>query len=124
MPAMPEGAKEGILKGIYKFRNAEQKLGKHVQLMGSSCIMQQVMKAQEMLKEFGVSADIWGVTSYQQLRNDATSCERHARLHPEAPARIPYVTQVLSAVEGPFIAASDYIKHTPARVERFIPGTF
>ncbi|HEX2877870.1 MAG TPA: pyruvate dehydrogenase (acetyl-transferring), homodimeric type, partial [Polyangiaceae bacterium] len=67
MPPMPEGAKQGILKGIYKFKNAEQKLGKHVQLLGSSCIMQQVMKAQEMLKEFGVSADIWGVTSYQQL---------------------------------------------------------
>ncbi len=124
MPPMPEGAKEGILKGIYKFKNAEQKLGNHVQLFGSSCIMQQVMKAQEMLKEFGVSSDIWGVTSYQQLRNDAVSCERWNRLHPEAEARVPYLTQTLKGVEGPFIAASDYIKHTPDSVARFIPGTF
>jgi len=124
MPPMPEGAKDGILKGIYKFRNAEQKLGKHVQLFGSSCIMQQVMKAQEMLKEYGVSADIWGVTSYQQLRNDAVSCERYNRLHPESEPRVPYLSQVLKGVEGPFIAASDYIKHTPDAVARFVPGTF
>jgi pyruvate dehydrogenase E1 component len=124
MPPMPEGAKEGILKGIYKFRPAAQKLDKHVQLLGSSSIMQQVMKAQEKLTEFGVSADIWGVTSYQQLRNDAMSCERHARLHPEATPLVPYLTKTLSGVEGPFIAASDYIKHTPDSVARFIPGTF
>jgi pyruvate dehydrogenase E1 component len=124
MPAMPEGQKDGILKGIYKFRPAAQKLGKHVQLFGSSSIMLQVMKAQEMLAEYGVSADIWGVTSYQQLRNDAISCERHARLNPEAERRVPYIEQVLKGVEGPFIAASDYIKHTPDSIGRFIPGTF
>jgi len=124
MPPMPEGAKAGILKGIYKFRDAEQKLDKHVQLLGSSSIMQQVMRAQEMLNEFGVSADIWGVTSYQQLRNDAMACERHARLHPEAEPRKPYITQALEGVQGPFIACSDYIKHTPDSVARFIPGTF
>jgi pyruvate dehydrogenase E1 component len=124
MPPMPEGAKEGILKGIYKFRDAEQKLGKHVQLFGSSCIMQQVMKAQAMLKDYGVSADIWGVTSYQQLRNDAMSCERHARLNPEAEPRVPYISQVLKGSEGPYIAASDYIKHTPDSVARFVPGTY
>ncbi|HEY6080023.1 MAG TPA: pyruvate dehydrogenase (acetyl-transferring), homodimeric type [Polyangiaceae bacterium] len=124
MPPMPEGQKDGILKGIYKFRPAAQKLGKHVQLFGSSSIMQQVMKAQEMLVEYGVSSDIWGVTSYQLLRNDAISCERHARLNPEAERRVPYIEQVLKGVEGPFIAASDYIKHTPDSIGRFIPGTF
>ena len=77
-----------------------------------------------MLKEFGVSSDIWGVTSYQRLRNDATSCERWNRLHPEADARVPYLSKVLKGVEGPFIAASDYIKNTPDSVARFIPGTF
>ncbi len=124
MPPMPEGAKEGILKGIYKFKDADQKLGRHVQLLGSSSIMQQVIKAQAQLKDFGVSADIWGVTSYQQLRNDAVSCERYARLHPEAEAPVPYITRTLQGSEGPFIAASDYIKHTPDSVARFIPGTF
>ncbi len=125
MPAMPEGQQAGILKGIYKFRPAVARLKHHVQLFGSGSIMQQVLRAQQMLAEsFGVSADVWGVTSYQQLRNDALSCERHQRLHPEAAPRIPYIQQVLEGVEGPFIAASDYIKHTPDAISRWIPGRF
>jgi pyruvate dehydrogenase E1 component len=125
MPPMPEGAKEGVLKGIYKFRNAETKLKHHVQLFGSGSIMQQVLKAQALLAEkFDVSADIWGVTSYQQLRNDGMSAERFNRLNPEATPRVPYITQVLTGVEGPFIAASDYIKATADVVARFIPGRF
>ncbi|HEY1533663.1 MAG TPA: pyruvate dehydrogenase (acetyl-transferring), homodimeric type, partial [Polyangiaceae bacterium] len=67
---------------------------------------------------------IWGVTSYQQLRNDGMSCERFNRLNPEQAPRVPYLTQVLSGVEGPFIAASDYIKATADVVARFIPGRF
>jgi len=125
MPPMPEGAREGVLKGIYKFKNAEKRLKNHVQLFGSGSIMQQVLKAQALLAEkFDVSADVWGVTSYQQLRNDGMSCERFNRLNPEAPARVPYLTQVLSGAEGPFIAASDYIKATADVVARFIPGRF
>jgi len=125
MPPMPEGARDGILRGIYKFKNAEKKLGKHVQLMGSGSIMQQVLRAAQILAErFDVSSDVWGVTSYQQLRNDAMSCERHNRLNPLAEAKVPYITQVLSGAEGPFIAASDYIKATADVVARFIPGRF
>jgi pyruvate dehydrogenase E1 component len=125
MPPMPEGARDGVLKGIYKFRNAEKKLKNHVQLFGSGSIMQQVLKAQALLAEkFDVSADVWGVTSYQQLRNDGMSCERFNRLNPEQTPRVPYITQVLTGVEGPFIAASDYIKATADVVARFIPGRF
>ena len=125
MPPMPEGAREGVLKGIYKFRSAEKKLKHHVQLFGSGSIMMQVLRAQALLAEkFEVSADVWGVTSYQQLRNEAMSCERYNRLNPEAPAKVPYLTQVLSGVPGPFIAASDYIKATADVVARFIPGRF
>jgi len=125
MPPMPEGAKEGVLKGIYKFRSAEAKLKHHVQLFGSGSIMQQVLKAQTLLAEkFDISSDIWGVTSYQQLRNDGMSCERFNRLNPEAPQQVPYITQVLSGVEGPFIAASDYIKATADVVARYIPGRY
>ncbi|HKO49996.1 MAG TPA: pyruvate dehydrogenase (acetyl-transferring), homodimeric type, partial [Polyangiaceae bacterium] len=125
MPPMPEGARDGVLRGIYKFRNADKRLKNHVQLFGSGSIMQQVLMAQALLAEkFDVSADIWGVTSYQQLRNDGMSCERFNRLNPEQTPRVPYITQVLSGVEGPFIAASDYIKATADVVARFIPGRF
>jgi pyruvate dehydrogenase E1 component len=125
MPPMPEGARDGVLRGIYKFKNAEKRLKHHVQLFGSGSIMMQVLRAQAMLAEkFDISADVWGVTSYQQLRNDGMSCERYNRLNPEAEPRVPYLTQVLSGVEGPFIAASDYIKATADVVARFIPGRF
>jgi len=125
MPPMPEGARDGILKGIYKFKNAEKKLKHHVQLFGSGSIMIQVLRAAALLAErFDISADVWGVTSYQQLRNEAMSCERFNRLNPEEPAKVPYLTEVLSGAEGPFIAASDYIKATADVVARFIPGRF
>jgi pyruvate dehydrogenase E1 component len=125
MPAMPEGAKEGILRGIYRFQAAEKPLSLHVQLFGSSSIMLQVLRARDILRDqFGVSADVWGVTSYQQLRNDALSAERHNRLHPDAPERKAYLETVLEGVKGPFIAASDYLKATADSVARWIPGRF
>jgi pyruvate dehydrogenase E1 component len=123
MPPMPEGAKDGILKGLYRFRPAAKRLGKHVELWGSGSIMLQVLRAQELLAEkFGVSSDVWGVTSYQALRSDALACERWNRLHPEAPARVPYIAQVLKGVEGPFITASDYMKSLGDLVARWVPG--
>jgi pyruvate dehydrogenase E1 component len=123
MPPMPEGAKEGILKGLYRFKPAAKKLDKHVQLFGSGSIMLQVLRAQEILAErFGVSADVWGVTSYEQLRRDALSCDRHNRFHPEAEARVPYLVQALSGVSGPFITASDYLKSLGDLIARWLPG--
>ncbi len=123
MPPMPEGAKEGVLRGLYRFRPAAKKLDKHVQLWGSGSIMLQVLRAQELLVErFGVSSDVWGVTSYQQLRSDALACERENRLHPEAPERIPYLVQALEGVQGPFITASDYMKSLGDLVARWVPG--
>ncbi len=123
MPAMPEGAKEGVLKGLYKFRPAPKRLAKHVELWGSGSIMLQVLRAQVLLAEkFGVSSDVWGVTSYQALRADALACERRARLHPEEKPRVPYITQALEGVKGPFITASDYMKSMGDLLARFIPG--
>jgi pyruvate dehydrogenase E1 component len=123
MPPMPEGAKEGVLRGLYRFRSAEKRLKHHVQLWGSGSIMLQVMRAQEILAErFDVSSDIWGVTSYRELRVDALACERENRLHPEATPRVPYITQALQGVEGPFITASDYMKAMGDLVARWIPG--
>jgi pyruvate dehydrogenase E1 component len=123
MPPMPEGAKDGVLKGLYRFRPAEKRLKHHVQLWGSGSIMQQVLRAQEILAErFDVSSDVWGVTSYRELRTDALACERENRLHPEAPPKVPYITQALQGVEGPFITASDYMKAMGDLVARWIPG--
>jgi pyruvate dehydrogenase E1 component len=123
MPPMPEGVKEGILKGIYRFKPAEQRLDKHVELFGSGSIMQQVLRAQTILAErFGVSADVWGVTSYQQLRADALECERYNRLHPDAEPRIPYIQQALKGTTGPYISASDYMKTLGDLIARWLPG--
>ncbi|MFZ5890369.1 MAG: pyruvate dehydrogenase (acetyl-transferring), homodimeric type [Myxococcota bacterium] len=122
MPPMPEGAKPGILAGMYKFQSAEQRLDKHVQLFGSGSIMREVLRAAELLKKFGVSADVWGVTSYQKLRADGLACERYNRLHPDAEARVPYVSQALQGVQGPFIFASDYMKALPDLIGRWVPG--
>jgi pyruvate dehydrogenase E1 component len=123
MPPMPEGAKDGILKGLYRFRAAAKKLDKHVQLWGSGSIMQQVLRAQELLAErFGVSSDVWGVTSYQELRRDALTCERENRLHPEAPPRVPYLVEALKGVQGPFVTASDYMKSMGDLIGRWLPG--
>ncbi len=125
MPPMPdrEGVREGILRGIYLYRPAEQRRKHHVQLFGSGVILNRVLEAQKILAErFDVSSDVWSVTSYQQLRNDALRCERYNRLHPDAEPRVPFLTRALSGVEGPFIAASDYMKALPDLVSRWIPG--
>jgi pyruvate dehydrogenase E1 component len=124
MPPSPGDVKEGILRGIYKYKDGGAGKRK-VQLFGSGCIMNQVLSAQAMLAEkFDVSADVWAVTSYNELRRDAIACERWNRLHPMEPQRTPYVTTVLGGVKGPFIAASDYMKSVPDQIARFVPGRF
>ena len=124
MPPMPEGVKAGILAGLYPFRRAEKKLKHHVQLFGSGSIMMQVLAASEKLASFGVSCDVWGAPSYQLLRNDALACERWNRLHPEATPRVPHVTKALARTQGPFIAASDWVKAWPDMISRWVPGRY
>ncbi len=113
-PPMPEGAEEGILKGLYRFRPAAEKKERHVQLFGSGSILPSVLKAQELLAErFRVSADVWSATSYQQLRNEALSADRWNRLHPQSDPRVPHVVDALRDVPGPVIAATDFMKAVP-----------
>lgn len=109
-PAMPEGIEQGILKGLYRFKAAEG--GKAiVQLFGSGPILNDVLRAQQILKQnYGIDADVWSVTSYSELRRDALACERWNRLHPDVPARIPYLLHALDGHDGPIVAASDYMK--------------
>ncbi len=123
MPPMPEGAKAGVLQGLYRFKPAEKRRERHVELFGSGSILREVLRAQALLEErFQISSDVWSVTSYQQLRSDALSCERWNRLHPDAEPRVPYITRALEGVKGPFITASDYVKATADLIGRWLPG--
>ncbi|HEY6958382.1 MAG TPA: pyruvate dehydrogenase (acetyl-transferring), homodimeric type [Candidatus Limnocylindria bacterium] len=123
MPPMPEGVEEGILRGIYLFRKGEEGR-RRVTLLGSGPILNEVLRAQELLQErFDVAADVYSVTSYQLLRNDALECERWNRLHPTERPRVPYISQVLGG-RLPIVAASDYMKVIPDQIARWVPQPF
>jgi pyruvate dehydrogenase E1 component len=123
-PAMPEGVKEGILRGIYKFRSAEMSKPKsRVQLLGSGPILNEALKAADILGEkYGVAADVWSVTSYNELRREALRVDRWNRLHPAAEQKTPYIVNALGGTDGPIIAASDYMKMVPDQVTQWMPG--
>jgi pyruvate dehydrogenase E1 component len=126
MPPLPEQEAEGVIKGMYLLRAAEGPGRHHAQLLGSGPLVASALQAQQILAdEYHVAADVWSVTSYQQLYRDARACERHARLHPEQqepPA--PYVHTLLQGHEGPVIATSDWVQELPALLGRFIPRRF
>lgn len=123
MSEMPEGSQEGIIRGIYKLTDGDRKKGAHrVQLFGSAAILKQVLRAQEILADrYNVSGDVWSVTSYKELRQDALDCERWNMLHPTKRQRKPYITKVLEKTEGPVIAASDYMKVLPDMIRPWVP---
>jgi len=120
MPEMPKGAEEGILRGIYKYRAAAS--GKAaVQLFGSGPILNEALRAQEILAEkYGVAAAVWSVTSYNELRRDALAVERWNRLHPAEPEKRPYILDVMRGPEGPIIAATDYMKAVPDQLSPWL----
>ncbi len=122
MPAMPEGCREGILSGIYKYKPAEG--GKAtIQLFGSGPILNEAIRAQGILAEkYGLHADVWSVTSYNQLRRNALETERWNRLHPAEPERRPYIQTALDGSEGVIIAASDYMKVVPDQLSPWLSG--
>jgi pyruvate dehydrogenase E1 component len=113
MPAMPEGAAEGILRGLYKLKPATG--GEAVaQLFGSGTILNEVLRAQEILSsKYGVQTDVWSVTSYNELRREALAVERWNRLHPAEKERQSYLQTTLAGTQGPIVAASDYMKAVP-----------
>jgi pyruvate dehydrogenase E1 component len=124
-PEMPMGAEEGILKGLYRMSKTAKPGKKHVNLMGSGTILVQALKAAEMLKEdFGVTADIWSATSFNELARDYQDCERHNRLNPFAEERVPFVTQTLEKAQGPIIVATDYMKNYAEQVRGAVKQRF
>ena len=121
MPQMPEGAREGILKGLYRFSPAGGGQKPRVQLLGSGAILNEVIAAQKILGEkYGVPPDVWSVTSYTQLVREAYACERWNLLHPLGEPRVPYVTQMLADAAGVVVGASDYLKVLPDSLSRWI----
>src|SRR6202012_3656659 len=114
MPSMPQNGnvRDGVLKGLYRFKATTKSDAKlRAQLLGSGAIMFEVLKAQEILEsKYGVACDVWSVTSYKELYRDANDCERWNLLHPGQTAKVPYVTEMLKDAQGPFVAASDYMK--------------
>ncbi len=126
MLPMPPGdsIKEGILKGLYKFRASENKDARlRANLFGSGSIMNETLKAQKLLEEkYNIATDVWSVTSYKELRRDGLEVERWNYLHPDEKPRVPYVTQCLADAEGVFVAASDYMKVLPDSISRWVPG--
>ena len=116
MPPMPEDAREGILRGIYKFKAAPG--GKAiVHLFGSGTILNETLRAQTILGDkYKIQADVWSVTSYNQLRRDALACERWNRLHPTEPEKSPYIVEALEGAKGPIVAATDFMKIVPDQI--------
>ena len=126
-PAMPEGAEEGIIKGMHLIRAADPKAkGRRVQLMGCGAILREVIAGADLLeKDFGITADIWSVTSFTELKREAHDCERWNMLHPGEPERVPYVTQQLSGRgDDPVIASTDYMKLFADQIRPFVPAKY
>ena len=125
-PAMPEGAEEGILKGMYKLKTVEAETpGLKVRLLGAGAILREVEAGAELLaRDFGVTSEIWSVTSFTELRREGLEAERWNLLHPEAEKRLSYVEQCLAKGQGPVIAATDYMKAIGDGIRGFVPASY
>jgi pyruvate dehydrogenase E1 component len=132
-PEMPEGAAEGVIRGMYKLsghgtrdpgpgKGKSKKAAAHVNLLGSGTILREAMAAAELLAaDFGVAADIYSCPSFNELRRDGVDVERHNRLHPLGEPRVPYVSQVLAKAVGPTIAATDYVRAYAEQIRPYLP---
>jgi pyruvate dehydrogenase E1 component len=127
MPAMPQGVDDrDILRGMYRFASGDGNGTRaRASLLGSGAILNEAIAAQRLLADrYGVSADVYSVTSYKELHRDAISVERHNSLNPTGEQQRPYVSRVLGDDPGPVVAASDYVKALPCSIARWIPGPF
>ena len=124
-PDMPEGCEEGIVRGMYQLKGSSAKHKKRVQLMGAGAILREVEAAAEILEaDYGVAADVWSMTSVNELARDGKDAARWNMLNPTQTPKVPYVTQLLSQSKGPFIAATDYMKAHTDQIREFVPGRF
>ena len=122
-PTLPAKTEQGILKGMYLFKKNRKKA--EIQLLGSGTILREVIAAAELLKtDFNISADIWSVTSFSELRREGMDKDRWNILHPNAKQKTSYVSQCLAKTKGPIIAASDYMKIVADQIRPFVPRSF
>ncbi|MBI9070884.1 MAG: pyruvate dehydrogenase (acetyl-transferring), homodimeric type [Melioribacteraceae bacterium] len=122
-PEMPAGVKEGILKGMYKFKKSNKKSKVKAQLIGSGTILNEVLKASEILeKDYNVSADIWSLTSVKELHLDAQETERWNMLNPDKKAKTPYIAEITKDEKGAFVYASDYLQFSGDSLAKWLPG--
>jgi pyruvate dehydrogenase E1 component len=121
-PELPTGSEEGIIKGMYLLQPGRSSDAR-VQLLGSGTILNEALAAAAILAEqFNIAADVWSVTSFNELRRDGQAVERHNRLHADAKAQTPYVTQCLRDHPGPIIAATDYVRAYADQIRGFLPA--
>ncbi|MBV8195241.1 MAG: pyruvate dehydrogenase (acetyl-transferring), homodimeric type, partial [Candidatus Dormibacteraeota bacterium] len=125
MPPIPEGAEDGIVRGLYLFRPVTDRKAHHARIVASGSAMGAALRAQAMLaEEHDVAANVWSAPSFQLLREDAIEVERWNRLHPDEQPRVPYVVEQLGTGDGPVVAVSDYLKTVPDQIGRFAPQPF
>jgi pyruvate dehydrogenase E1 component len=123
-PALPKGSEEGIIKGIYCLEEGEEN-GTKVQLMGSGTILREVIAAAQLLKDdFDINADVWSVTSINELAREAKACARWAQLHPTKKARQGYLETQLQGRKGPVVIATDYIRAYAEQIREYVPSRF
>ena len=120
MPAMPAGVEAGIIKGLYQFRKARNDSATRAQLIGSGAILNETVKAADLLAKYGVASDVWSATSYNELYRDAHRAERWNWLHPGEKPKVPHVTACLAGAPGVVVAASDYLRSLPDGISRWI----
>ncbi|MSR83386.1 MAG: pyruvate dehydrogenase (acetyl-transferring), homodimeric type [Candidatus Latescibacteria bacterium] len=122
MPAMPEGAEEGILRGLYRLREATAETPARAHLFASGSILNQALEAQQLLEErYGIGTAVWSITSFQRLHQEGMEAERWNLRHPGEELRQPWLSQCLQGKEGTFVVASDYLKALPDSVARWFP---
>ena len=127
MPAMPAGVQDGIIKGMYPLDPSipAKKRSTRPQLLGSGPILNEVIRAQKLLADkYGVEADVWSVTSYNELKREAQSVARWNRLHPDQKPRVSYVEQALNGLKGPFISSSDNVQLVAEQIRPYVPGQY
>lgn len=120
-PALPEGVEAQILKGMYCLQGAEKPQKAHVQLMGAGTILNEVIEAEKLLKDWGVSADVWSCPSFPLLVRDGMETERYNRLHPMEAEKLPFIAQQLANHQGPIVVSTDYIRAVPEQVRAYLP---
>jgi len=121
-PAMPAGVEQGIIKGMYLLEEDTREAAHHVQLLGSGTILNEVREAAKILREqFNIGADVWSVTSFNELRRNGLAAERSNRLKPGQKPQLSYVEECLNGRKGPVIASTDYMKLFADQIRQWVP---